>query len=250
MLFKKLILATGACALFLTSCDQNKTSATLNTEMDSVSYAIGLSIGNNFKQQSLDSVSVDLIAQAINDVLKDKKDLPMTEADVNMLLQSFMMKHQRTVAEKAKLEGVKNIEEGNAFLAKNKEKEGVVTLPSGLQYEVIKTGDGAKPTLEDMVTTHYHGTLIDGTVFDSSVDRGEPASFPVRGVIPAWTEALQLMNTGSKWKLYVPADLAYGDRPAGKIKAGSTLIFEVELISIGQAGGAHDDHDDHEGHNH
>jgi FKBP-type peptidyl-prolyl cis-trans isomerase FklB len=120
-----------------------------------------------------------------------------------------------------------------SLLAENSKKENVVTLESGLQYEVIKTGEGAKPTLNDQVTTHYHGTLIDGTVFDSSVERGEPASFPVSGVIKGWTEALQLMNVGSKWRLFVPYDLAYGERGAGpKIGPFTTLIFEVELISI------------------
>jgi FKBP-type peptidyl-prolyl cis-trans isomerase FklB len=125
------------------------------------------------------------------------------------------------------------IEEGANYLQENAKREGVTTLPSGLQYEVIKDGTGSIPTLEDNVTTHYHGTLVDGTVFDSSVDRGEPASFPVGGVIKGWTEALQLMSVGSKWKLYVPYDLAYGERGAGaQIGPYSTLIFEVELISI------------------
>ena len=125
------------------------------------------------------------------------------------------------------------VEEGRKFLAANSKNEKVVTLESGLQYEVIKAGEGAKPSLNDQVTTHYHGTLIDGTVFDSSVERGQPASFPVNGVIKGWTEALQLMNVGSKWRLFVPYDLAYGERGAGpQIGPFTTLIFEVELISI------------------
>jgi FKBP-type peptidyl-prolyl cis-trans isomerase FklB len=125
------------------------------------------------------------------------------------------------------------MEDGKKFLADNSKRENVITLPSGLQYEIIKAGEGPKPNLEDKVTTHYHGTLIDGTVFDSSVDRGEPASFPVNGVIKGWTEALQLMPVGSKWKLFVPYDLAYGERGTGpQIGPYTTLIFEVELISI------------------
>lgn len=129
----------------------------------------------------------------------------------------------------------KNKAEGEKFLADNKAKAGIVTLPSGLQYQVIKEGTGAKPTINDKVKTHYHGMLIDGTVFDSSVDRGEPISFPVSGVIKGWTEALQLMPVGSKWRLFIPADLAYGDRQAGaKIGPGSTLIFDVELLDIEQ----------------
>jgi len=129
----------------------------------------------------------------------------------------------------------KNREAGLKFLAENKVKPGVVTLPDGLQYEILKAGDGPKPTLNSKVKTHYHGTLIDGTVFDSSVDRGEPISFPVSGVIKGWTEALQLMPVGSKWRLFIPSELAYGDRGAGpKIGPGSTLVFDVELLAIEQ----------------
>jgi FKBP-type peptidyl-prolyl cis-trans isomerase FklB len=143
-----------------------------------------------------------------------------------MIIQNYFAKKQSAMSEE-------KIDEGRIFLEENKKKEGVTTLESGLQYTVITKGTGPKPKLEDNVTTHYHGTLIDGTVFDSSVDRGEPASFPVGGVIKGWTEALQLMNVGSKWKLFVPYDLAYGERGAGQqIGPYSTLIFEVELLSI------------------
>ena len=130
-------------------------------------------------------------------------------------------------------EGQENLAAGEAFLAENGAREGVTTTESGLQYEVIVAGDGEMPTLNDTVTTHYHGTLIDGEVFDSSVDRGEPASFPVSGVISGWTEALQLMPVGSKWRLFVPAGLAYGSQQRGSIPANSTLIFDVELLEIG-----------------
>jgi FKBP-type peptidyl-prolyl cis-trans isomerase len=130
-------------------------------------------------------------------------------------------------------EGQENLENGNAFLEKNKAREGVVTTPSGLQYEILTEGEGPKPTAEDQVRAHYHGTLIDGTVFDSSVDRGEPAVFALNQVIPGWTEALQLMPVGSKWKIYLPSDLAYGERGGGPtIGPNSTLIFEVELLEI------------------
>ena len=143
-----------------------------------------------------------------------------------MIIQNYFAKKQSAMSEE-------KIDEGRIFLEENGKKEGVTTLESGLQYTVITEGTGPKPKLEDNVTTHYHGTLIDGTVFDSSVDRGEPASFPVGGVIKGWTEALQLMSVGSKWKLFVPYDLAYGERGAGpKIGPYSTLIFEVELLSI------------------
>jgi FKBP-type peptidyl-prolyl cis-trans isomerase FklB len=141
-------------------------------------------------------------------------------------IQEYFSKQQAKASESV-------VEEGRKFLATNSKKENIFTLESGLQYEVIKAGEGAKPSLNDQVTTHYHGTLIDGTVFDSSVERGQPASFPVNGVIKGWTEALQLMNVGSKWRLFVPYDLAYGERGAGpQIGPFTTLIFEVELISI------------------
>ena len=137
------------------------------------------------------------------------------------------------MAEKEKMKGQENVAKGKAFLEENKKKAGVQTTASGMQYIVMKEGTGAKPGLNDKVTTHYHGTVIDGTVFDSSVERGQPASFPVSGVIPGWTEALQMMPVGSKWKLFLPSELAYGERGAGgKIGPNSVLVFEVELLSI------------------
>jgi FKBP-type peptidyl-prolyl cis-trans isomerase FklB len=197
----------------------------LKTRIDSVSYGIGLSIAENIQAQSLDNVNVAMLSKAITDVLKKNPQL-LTKEQANMSISDYL---QQLKAEKF----AKNKEAGEKFLAENKTKPGVVTLPSGLQYQVLKAGDGAKPTLNDKVKTHYHGTLIDGTVFDSSVERGEPISFPVSGVIKGWTEALQLMPVGSKWRLFIPADLAYGDRQAGpKIGPGSALIFDVELLEI------------------
>ena len=155
------------------------------------------------------------------------------EGDMEARMQETMAYVQGVRQAAALAEGQENLAAGEAFLAENGAREGVTTTESGLQYEVIVTGDGAMPTLSDTVTTHYHGTLIDGEVFDSSVDRGEPASFPVNGVISGWTEALQLMPVGSKWRLFVPADLAYGSQQRGPIPANSTLIFEVELLEIG-----------------
>ena len=197
----------------------------LNNEIDSVSYSLGVNIGENIKTQFPD-IDLKNFEAAIKDVLDDNKKPSISGADAQKTIQEYFTKQQAKVSESV-------VEEGKKFLAENSKKENVVTLESGLQYEVIKTGEGAKPTLNDQVTTHYHGTLIDGTVFDSSVERGEPASFPVSGVIKGWTEALQLMNVGSKWRLFVPYDLAYGERGAGpKIGPFTTLIFEVELISI------------------
>ena len=156
-----------------------------------------------------------------------------TYDDLEARSQQAMAYIQRVRQEAALKEGQENKAAGEAFLAENGARDGVITTDSGLQYEVLVTGDGEKPTLTDTVTTHYHGTLIDGEVFDSSVDRGQPATFPVSGVISGWTEALQLMPVGSKWRLYVPADLAYGPQPRGSIPPNSTLIFDVELLEIG-----------------
>jgi FKBP-type peptidyl-prolyl cis-trans isomerase FklB len=198
----------------------------MKNEKDSISYGLGVSIGNNFKTSNLDSIDVDLLAKGMRDVFAGKPAITQEEAD--KAINAFMMKRE-------KVKGEENIAKGNAFLEQNKKKPGVITTPSGLQYSVIKEGTGAKPTLNDKITAHYHGTLIDGTVFDSSVDRGQPASFPVSGVIPGWTEALQMMSVGSKWKLVIPSNLAYGERGAGgKIAPNSVLVFEVELLSIDQ----------------
>ena len=197
----------------------------INNEIDSVSYSLGVNIGENIKTQ-FPNIDLKNFEAAIKDVLDNSKEPIISGADAQKTIQEYFTKQQAKASESV-------VEEGTKFLAENSKKENVVTLESGLQYEVIKSGDGAKPTLNAQVTTHYHGTLIDGTVFDSSVERGEPASFPVSGVIKGWTEALQLMNVGSKWRLFVPYDLAYGEKGAGpQIGPFTTLIFEVELISI------------------
>src|SRR5690606_4517926 len=152
----------------------------------------------------------------------------VSESDLQAAFQGAQAKVEAAAAEKA----AKMSEAGDSFLAKNKVRDGVVVTESGLQYEVLRAGDGAKPTAEQTVEVHYHGTLVDGTVFDSSVQRGETVSFPVGGVIAGWVEALQLMAVGSKWKLFIPAELGYGNREQGPIPAGSVLVFEVELIAI------------------
>lgn len=204
----------------------------MTNEIDSVAYSIGMNIAQNLKGQGLDKINVNLLAKGIQDVLKGGKgDLDDNQAQ--MILGNYFNKlqTQRQSEDAKKFEGNKLI--GEKFLAENKNKPGVVTLPSGLQYEIMKAGEGPKPTINNTVKTHYHGTLIDGTIFDSSVKRGQPAEFPVGGVIQGWVEALQLMPVGSKWKLFVPYNLAYGERAAGQeIKPYSTLIFEVELLEI------------------
>lgn len=195
-------------------------------DIDSVSYSVGVKIAQSMKAQGFDKINVALFQKAINDVLHNSKIVIPDEA-INQCLGAYQQK-----ASTEKMAGIKK--EGQAFLAINAKRKGVVTLPDGLQYEVIKAGtDNTKPTINSKVKCHYHGTLINGTVFDSSVDRGEPITFNLNQVIKGWQEALQLMTVGSKWKLYIPSDLAYGDAASGPaIGPGSTLIFEVELLGI------------------
>ena len=203
----------------------NKTEMKLETKLDSVSYGIGVNIAENLKGQGLGDLNVEAMAKGLQDILNNA-ELAISKEEVGPLLNEYMGQLQ---AEKAK----EASKEGAEFLAKNGKRKEITTLPSGLQYEVLSSGSGATPGLNDKVTTHYTGTLIDGTVFDSSVERGQPASFPVSGVIKGWTEALQLMKEGDKWKLYIPYDLAYGERGAGaNIGPYSALIFEIELISV------------------
>ncbi|MCU0339109.1 MAG: FKBP-type peptidyl-prolyl cis-trans isomerase [Spirosomaceae bacterium] len=207
-------------------------SLKMANELDSVAYSIGMNIGQNIKGQGLNDLNLDLLMQGLKDMVKTGKG-QIDEGQANMVLGNYFNRIQTAKqAEEAKKYEVYKAA-GEKFLAENKTKEGVVTLPSGLQYQIIKAGDGPKPTINDKVKTHYHGTLTDGTVFDSSVQRGQPIDFPVGGVIAGWTEALQLMPVGSKWKLFIPYNLAYGERGAGaNIKPYSALIFEVELLEI------------------
>ena len=198
---------------------------TLTTEKEKVSYSLGVNIGSNLKQQGFNEISLEVFTTALQDVFNERA-LQIDLATGGQILNEYFQKAQENKFSK-------NVEEGVNFLKANATKEGVVTLPSGLQYKILTEGNGPKPAASDQVTTHYHGTLIDGTVFDSSVQRGQPATFPVNGVIQGWVEALQLMPTGSKWQLYVPSDLAYGTRGASDdIGPNTTLIFDVELISI------------------
>lgn len=190
---------------------------------DRVSYAIGMDIGNSFKKQSLD-LNLAVLMQGIKDVLAEKTPA-MSDEEIN----ATMMEFQTQLRQKAVARGSKESEE---FLSKNKQKSGVVTLPSGLQYKVITAGTGAKPTITDSVSVHYQGTLIGGKEFDSSYKRGEPANFPLQGVIAGWTEILQLMPVGSKWEVYIPSSLAYGERGNSGIPPNSTLIFTIELLGI------------------
>lgn len=222
----KLIVVVGI--LFLVSQVNAQENQVLKNQKDKISYIIGMDIGNNLKKQSI-SVNPKILARGIEDAFAGAKPL-LTEQEVQETMMAFQKEVMAKQAEVAK----KNKTEGDAFLAENKKKEGVKTLPSGLQYKVIKAGTGKKPKMNDTVTVNYRGTLIDGTEFDNSYKRGQPATFQVNGVIPGWTEALQLMEQGAKWQLFIPSNLAYGERgaPGGQIGPNATLIFEIELISI------------------
>jgi FKBP-type peptidyl-prolyl cis-trans isomerase FklB len=203
----------------------------LNTTKDRVSYAIGADLGHKLKTSSID-IDPNILTRALKDVLTGGKTA-MNDEEIRTTLTDLTKDLQAKQATLNKEKSDKNKKEGEAFLAANKSKEGVVALPSGLQYKIIKAGTGPKPTAADTVVCNYKGTLIDGKEFDSSYKRGQPATFPVGGVIKGWTEALQLMPVGSTWQLFIPADLAYGDRQAGPdITPGATLVFEVELMSI------------------
>ena len=231
LLKKSVLLIT--CVCFVMSADAQRKSKNnkqevkaMETELDTVSYSLGVSIGANIKSQGMDSINVDAFAKAMKDSYADNTVISVDDA--NKHLQEYFQGLQEKQVSKARQGGID-------FLAANAKKDGITTLASGLQYEVLVEGNGAKPSATSKVTTHYHGTTIDGKVFDSSVERGQPAQFGVNQVIAGWTEALQLMATGSKWRLFIPSDLAYGERGAGAdIPPHAALIFEVELISIDQ----------------
>ncbi len=222
---KKINLLIVSIALIFSSCTDTATYKTPETEMEKVSYSLGVNMASSVKQQGMETIDAQAVAKAFADVFEEN-DLDISEEESMTILQDFFGKMQAEKSAKAN-------EAGAAYLAENGAKEGVITTESGLQYEVIVSGDGAKPTTADQVTVHYHGMLTDGTVFDSSVDRGQPATFGVTQVIKGWTEALQLMSIGDKWKLTIPSGLAYGDQGAGgMIGPGATLVFEVELLGI------------------
>ena len=219
--------------LIASSVGAAESKTVLKDQKDKVSYSIGMQLGGTFKSQGIE-INPDVLALAIRDTLAGGKTL-LTEAEAHDVMQKLQTEMMAKENSKAAESGAKNRKEGAAFLAANAKKEGVKTLPSGLQYKIITAGTGKIPKATDTVTTHYRGTLISGAEFDSSYKRKEPATFPVSGVIAGWTEALKLMPTGSKWQLFIPADLAYGEQQRGAvITPGSTLIFDIELISIAQ----------------
>ena len=200
------------------------------TEMDKVSYIIGTQIAGNLKKAEIEA-NLELLIQGLKDTLEGKEPA-IDQAQMQKIYSDWQQSMRAERLAKQKKEAAENLTAGTAFLEANKSKEGVIVLPSGLQYKVITEGTGNIPTADDRVKTHYRGTLIDGTEFDSSYKRNQPAEFRVKGVIKGWTEALQLMKEGAKWELYIPANLAYGERGRPSIPPNSTLIFEIELIEI------------------
>jgi FKBP-type peptidyl-prolyl cis-trans isomerase FklB len=218
------------CSLFVTGT-VDAADSSLKTQKDKASYTIGAQIGTDMKKQGVD-IDPEVLAKGIKDGFRGSKML-LTEQEMKESIVGLQQQMAAKQAERMRVQGDKNKQEGATFLVENAKKEGVKVTQSGLQYKAIKEGTGKMPKAEDTVTVNYAGTLIDGTEFDSSYKRGEPATFAVKGVIKGWTEALQLMKVGSKWNLYIPSHLAYGEQGAGRvIGPNATLIFEVELLGI------------------
>lgn len=232
-------LSVIAAGIFLASCGSTRQTKDqdikLETQEQKLSYAIGKDVGSNLRNNKI-KVDSDIFLKGFRDAVNDtdgKAKYLMTDAEITSTFQEYQKSKMAEMQKQQEAEASRYRAEGEQFLTNNRSKAGIKETASGLQYEVIKEGSGAKPTGNSTVKVHYTGTLLDGTVFDSSVQRGEPAQFPLNGVIKGWTEGLQLMNKGSKYKLYIPADLAYGNQGAGElIKPGMTLIFEVELLDI------------------
>ncbi|MBV9479274.1 MAG: FKBP-type peptidyl-prolyl cis-trans isomerase [Acidobacteria bacterium] len=228
---KKIFCMTAILATLLVVSTLAEEGAELKTPKDKLSYALGVDVATTLRRQSIE-IDPAVFIQGLNDAYAGHKLLLSDEEARGVLTD--MQKQMRKKMEEARTQlADNNMKAGETFLAENKKVQGVVTLPSGLQYKVVKAGDGKKPSLDDTVVCNYRGTLIDGKEFDSSYKRNQPATFPVKGVIKGWTEALQLMPVGSKWQLFIPPGLAYGERGAGgDIGPNATLIFEVELVSI------------------
>lgn len=196
-------------------------------EVDTASYCLGMSLSDFYISLGMEEINADAVAKAIDDYFHQDQDIAIEQTNANAVVESYFNKLREKIA-------AENLTEGQAFLESNKNKAGIVSLENGMQYQILTEGNGKKPLETDKVSVHYHGTLIDGTIFDSSVERGTPAEFPVNGVIRGWVEILQLMPVGSKWKVFVPADLAYGEnpRPGGPIGPNMLLIFDIELLAI------------------
>lgn len=229
----KLIILSAVMALGLAACGE-VTKDDLKGQKEKISYGYGLNIGRNLKQQEVE-IDPKIFLKGIQDGMGKDTVMLLTEAELQEAFQSYMTELNQKKMDKAKATAAENKKKGQEFLTENKKKQGVVELASGLQYKVITEGNGTSPKLTDIITFHYTGKTLDGKVFDSSTG-GNPAESPVNGLIPGWQEALVLMKPGAKWELFIPSDLAYGDRGAGEVIApGSALIFEVELVSVKKA---------------
>jgi FKBP-type peptidyl-prolyl cis-trans isomerase FklB len=227
MKIRHFLLTMVALAIIATSCGQKvKTNLKLTNSIDTLSYCIGADVANSLKSSNVEEINYDAFIKGFDDVYKDK-ELMLKKDTLRVLINKYIMDIRMKSFEK-------NLEEGKKFLEENKKREGVITTESGLQYEIITEGTGKSPSPTSIVRTHYKGTLLDGTVFDSSYDNGTPIEFPLNGVIKGWTEGLQYMKEGGKYKLYLPTELAYGMnvRPGGKIQPNMALIFEIELIEV------------------
>lgn len=231
---KQVVMCVVCLALLATPGVSAEKKTELKTEKDKLSYSIGFDMGSSLKRNGID-VDPNIVTKAIKDVLSGGKPL-LTEQEMRDSIGAFQKDMAAKQQERIKVQGDKNKKEGEAFLAGNSKKEGVVVLPSGLQYMILAEGKGKQPTATDTVTVQYRGTLIDGTEFDSSYKRGQPVTFALNQVIKGWTEGVQLMKEGEKIRLFVPSELGYGDRGAGaQIGPNTALIFEIELLSVGQA---------------
>ncbi|MDR8391588.1 FKBP-type peptidyl-prolyl cis-trans isomerase [Aliifodinibius sp. S!AR15-10] len=232
-----LVFLTGIFTLFV-SCNSGSSSfesgnANLESNIDSVSYSLGYQNGMVLSQQNMTDIKIDKLVAGIRAGLNDSTESPIAEAEMRSIIQSYQMQKQQETMKQQQAEAQEYRKKGEEFLAQNTENEGVQETESGLQYQVLEEGSGASPKASDTVTVHYRGTLLDGTEFDSSIG-GDPATFPLNRVIEGWTEGVQLMSEGAKYKFWIPADLAYGNnpRPGGPIKPGQTLVFEVELLEV------------------
>lgn len=222
-----------AVVVVATAWGCQKADPKIETDMDKASYSIGYDIGSNLREQGIDDLNLDAMLLGMKNA-QEGVDGPLSDEEMMMALETFQRLMMDRMEAKSAEQGIVNLAEGEAFLAENAQKEGVVTTESGLQYRVIVEGTGRKPSATDRVTVHYTGSLLDGTEFDSSVSRGQPATFGLNQVIQGWSEGVQLMSVGSKYEFFVPADLGYGERgtPGGPIGPNATLIFEVELLGI------------------
>jgi len=227
----KSLITAALCLAFAVSCVEAQKKTALSTQQEKVSYLIGRNIGSNFKKQGIE-INADIFLKGIKDGMAGKKNL-LSEEESDSVMTAFQQEMQGKQQKEHDVLAQKNLKAGKAFLTANAKKDSVKTLASGLQYKVLVEGTGKNPTAGDTVVAHYRGMLIDGTEFDNSYKRGEPLTIPVTGVIKGWTEALQLMKVGSKWQLFIPSDLAYGEQGAGQvIGPNEALIFDIELIAI------------------